>query len=92
MATSPRKPTAKSGSAPSATTLRQERQRLALLLHNTVCQELTGAFFLAGAEAQKHGGDYTEAGRKFSEIADLIQRAGAGLAEIVHDLNHSDEA
>ena len=91
MASSPRKPTAKPGPAPSASALRRERQRLAQLLHNTVCQELTGVCFLAGAAAHKHGGPETEAGRKFGEIADLIQRAGAGLAEIVHDLSRSAE-
>ena len=86
MASLSRKPTVK---APSA--LRQERQRVAQLLHNTVCQELTGVCFLAGAAAHKHGGCDPEAGRKFGEIADLVQRAGAHLAEIVHDLNRSAE-
>ena len=82
MASLPRKPTA-------ASALRQERQRLAQLLHNTVCQELTGICFLAGAAARKHGGSETEAGRRFGEVSDLVQRAGARLAEIVHDLNRS---
>ena len=65
----------------------RERQRLAQLLHNTVCQELTGICFLAGAAAQRHGAIDTDAARKFEEIADLVQRAGARLAEIVRGLN-----
>ncbi len=68
-------------------TVEQERQRLARLLHDTVCQELTGICFLAGAAAHQHGGAGTDAGRKFAEIAELLQRAGAGLAEIVHGLS-----
>ncbi len=84
-----RKPTAKP--TPSASTLRQEPQRLAQRLHNTVCQELTGVCFLAAAAARKHGGSDTEAGRKFEEIANLVRRASAGLAEVVHDLNRSAE-
>ena len=91
MASSPRKPTAGPRLTSSTAALRRERRRLAQRLHNTICQELTGVCFLAGAAAHKHGGPDTEAGRKFGEIADLIQRAGAGLAEIVHDLNRSGE-
>ena len=56
------------------------------MLHNTVCQELTGICFLAGAAAHKHSSTDAELAKKFSEIADLVQQAGAHLAEIVHDL------
>ena len=65
----------------------QERRQIAQTLHNTVCQELTGVCFLAGAAAHKHGGADTEIGKKFAEIADLVQQAGAHLAEIVHELS-----
>ena len=69
----------------------QERRQLAQTLHDTVCQELTGVCFLAGAAAHKHGGVDTELGRKFAEIADLVQQAGTHLAEIVHELSRSAE-
>ncbi len=75
----------KNGRQPTG--VEQERQRLARLLHDTVCQELTGVCFLAGAAAHQHGGAGTEAGRKFEEIAEMLQRAGAGLAGIVHELD-----
>ena len=67
-------------------TVQQERQQLAQRLHNTVCQELTGICFLASAAAHQHGATDKDAARMFEEIADLIQRAGAGLADIVHEL------
>ncbi len=79
-----------SSSRPSAA-VRQERQRVAQLLHGTVCQELTGICFLAGAAAHKHGAADPEIGRKFAEIADLVQQAGARLAEIVHGLGRPEE-
>ena len=81
MASRPRSPTA----------ITQERQRIAQLLHNTLCQELTGVCFLAGAAAHKHGTVDVEAAKKFAEIADLVQQAGAHLAEIVHELSQPPE-
>ena len=87
MASLPRNPKANTGPA----ALRQERRRLAQLLHNTVCQELTGICFLAGAAAHQHAGSDPAVGRKFEEIADLVQRAGASLAEIVHELSGPPE-
>ncbi len=70
----------------------QERQKIAQLLHNTVCQELTGICFLAGAAAHKHNTGNAEAAKKFAEIAELVQQAGAHLAEIVHELSRPAES
>ncbi len=86
MASPTRPPTKRQESAHPSAVL-EERQRLARMLHDTVCQELTAICFLASAAAHQHGARGTDAGRKFEEIADLVQRAGASLAEIVHGLN-----
>ncbi len=63
---------------------------LAQRLHDTVCQELTGIGFLAAAAAHQHHGRDPQAEAQFHEIADLIQKAGAHLAEIVHELRGSE--
>lgn len=61
-----------------------QAKELAQRLHDTVCQELTGIGFLAVAAAHRAGDPAVE--QQFREIADLIQRAGAHLAEVVHEL------
>ena len=63
--------------------------QLAQRLHDTVCQELTGIGFLAAAAAHQHRAGDPRVEQQFREIADLIQRAGAHLAEIVHELRPS---
>ena len=63
-----------------------EMVRLAQRLHDTVCQELTGIGFLAAAAAHQNRTGDPRVEKQFREIADLIQRAGAQLAEIVHEL------
>ena len=60
--------------------------QIAQRLHDTVCQELTGIGFLAVAAAHQHHGRDARTEAQFREIADLIQKAGAHLAGIVHEL------
>ena len=67
-----------------------EAAQIAQRLHDTVCQELTGIGFLAVAAAHQHGGRDARVEAQFREIADLIQKAGAHLAEIVHELRAPD--
>ena len=67
-----------------------EKVRLAQRLHDTVCQELTGIGFLAAAAAHQNHRGNPRVEQQFQEIADLIQRAGAQLAEIVHELRAGD--
>ena len=59
---------------------------LAQRLHDTVCQELTGIGFLAAAAAQQHRASNPRVEAQFQELADLIQRASAQLADIVHEM------
>ena len=55
-------------------------------LHDTVCQELTGIGFLAAAAAHQRRASDPRSAAQFQELADLIQKASAHLAEIVHDM------
>ncbi len=61
-------------------------KELAQRLHDTVCQELTGIGFLAAAAAHQHRASDPRVEAQFQELADLIQKAGAHLAEIVHEM------
>lgn len=65
-----------------------QAREVAQRLHDTVCQELTGIGFLAVAAAQR--ADDPAVAQQFRELADLIQRAGAQLAEVVHELRASE--
>ena len=64
---------------------------LAQRLHDTVCQELTGIGFLAAAAAHQHRASNPLAEAQFQDLADLIQRASAQLAEIVHEMREPSE-
>ncbi len=66
--------------------LRRERERTADILHNTVCQELTGICLMASAAARQLHPVCPEASEKLQEIARLLQGAGTGLQEFVRTL------
>ena len=66
-------------------------KEVAQRLHDTVCQELTGIGFLAAAAAHQHRASDPQSAAQFQELADLVQKAGAQLAEIVHELRTPSE-
>lgn len=70
--------------------LTRERARVAEALHNTICQELTGIGLMASAAARQHHATCPEAEQQFRELADLIQRSGAGLRDFVRTLRPPD--
>ena len=59
---------------------------MAQLLHDTICQELTGIELFAHAAARQHRDAAPEAGRQFAELATLLGRATQGLTEIMRSL------
>ncbi len=78
-----------SGSVESA--LRRERERVAQVLHDTICQELTGFYMLACGMALKYKPLSPEAAQKLLEMAAKIQRAGVNLGEYVAALRARKE-
>lgn len=71
-------------------TLQRERQRVADVLHNTVCQELTGICLLASAASHEYRSVSPAAAEKLMELAGMIQCAGVGLHEFLRVLRSED--
>lgn len=66
--------------------VRRERLRVAEVLHNTICQELTGIGLMASAAARRLPVDQGEVDQALREVSALVQRAGRGLQEFVRTL------
>ena len=66
--------------------LRQERRRIAQVLHDTVCQELLGFQLVAGTLALQCQTSCPEAAEKLQVLTENIQVAGRKLIALMHTL------
>ena len=67
--------------------LRQERMRIAQVLHDTVCQELLGFQLVVGTLALQCQASSPEAAEKLQVLTERIQLAGRKLIVLMHTLS-----
>ncbi len=68
-----------------------ERERMAMLLHATTCQELTGGYLMVCATALQCRKLAPELERKLNAIAERLQAAGEGLRQVLHTLQSEEQ-
>jgi signal transduction histidine kinase len=78
--------TGRAKASPELSAVRDERLRLAQLLHDTICQELAGICLSANASAHQFRSECPEAEEKLKEIAEQIRRAGCKLQDLMRSL------
>ena len=66
--------------------VRAERERIAVTLHDTICQDLTGAYLMVCATARQCRIVAPEVEQKLDGLAKTLQEAGSKLKLVVHSL------
>ena len=72
--------------------LRRERERVAQMLHDTICQEVTGFHYLASALSIQCKVTDPAAAEKLQMLAEKIQTAGRELGKLISTLRNDEQS
>ena len=68
-----------------------ERERIAKLIHNTACQDLTGGYLMVCATARQYRELAPGVEQKLNAVAEKLQEAGEGLRKLLRSLQPEEQ-